>query len=204
MTDDDMSRDLRQRLRTLAATCFSTYDVCVDHVPSILSSADDVAVAVHCAGIIFDNTPGSSFVEHGDLGRLLNRHHRLLHFLEPFFREAVCSDPTGIDQGLTHLWPGFRRQASSNWQVFPNPNSRWIACTVDSGQGVHYNLLTGQLLVGGKPRGKLPREIINHPTYVKVLGAVSVPIIFLTLIHTYALFSGILTWFLRTSRGWNL
>ena len=189
MAEDEASRtNLRRRRCTLAATCFSTFDVCLEHVPRTLASDDDIATAVHCAVIVHDNA--SSILE-GDQShyliramiRLLNRHFRLLHFLEPCFRELAQSKPSGVDQGLARLWPGFRRQTSSNWHVLPNPNSRWISCTVEGGQEVHYNLSIGQLLIGGKPLGKLPQEIKEHSTYASVVGMVSIIII---LIHGYS------------------
>ncbi|KAH9038807.1 hypothetical protein EDB85DRAFT_392096 [Lactarius pseudohatsudake] len=165
----DTSRaTLRRRLCTLAATCFSTYDVCPEHVPSMLTSDIDIAIAVHCAVIVHDNTP--SILEDDYLIRLLNRHRRLLHFLEPHLREGVQSNPSGFDNGLASLWPGFRRQTTSNWHALPRPNSRWIFCTVEGRQEVHYNILTGQLLIGGTPLGRLPQDIIQHSTYASVLG----------------------------------
>ena len=186
-TEGETSRaNLRRRLCILAATCFSTYDVCPEHVPGILSSDLDFAIAVHCSVIVHDNTPptlnGGCF---GYLGRLLNRHRRLLHFLEPFFHQGVKSNPTGFDRGVASLWSDFCRQNSSNWDILPSPNSRWISCTVECGQEVHYNLLTGKLLINGSPLGTLPREIVEHSTYACVLGSVSIITI---VIHTSHLF----------------
>ena len=185
MTEDETSRtNLRRRLCALAATCFSTYDVCLEHIPWTLASDDDIAIAVHCAVIVHDNTPSVLEDDHSRyLTRLLNRHRRLLQFLEPSLCECVQSNPSGFDHGLASLWPGFCRQNSSNWHVLSNPNSRWISCIVDGGQEVHYNLLTGQLLIGGNPLGRLPQDIIQHSTYAGVLGTVSVIII---LIHAYS------------------
>ena len=181
-TEDEKSCvKLGRRLGILAATCFTTYDVCFEHVPWTLSNDSDIAVAVHCAVIVQDNTPS---IIVGDelpyLTRLLNRHHRLLHLLEPFLRKGVQSNPSGFDHGLANLWPGFRRQTSSNWHVLPSPNSRWISCIAEGGQEVHYNLLTGELLIGGNPLGRLPQDIIQHTTYASLLGSVCVIII---LIH---------------------
>jgi hypothetical protein len=124
----------------------------------------------------------------GHFARLLNRHDRLLHFLEPYLREGVQSNPTGFDHGLATLWPGFRRQTSSNWHVLPSPNSRWISCIAEGGQEVHYNLLTGQLLIAGNPLGRLPEGFTRHSTYASILGAVCFIIILildsqLTLAH---------------------
>ncbi|KAH8997170.1 hypothetical protein EDB86DRAFT_3076760 [Lactarius hatsudake] len=172
-TNDETSRtNLRRRLCTLAATCFSTYDVCPEHVPWTLSDESDFATAVRCAVIVHDNTPPTlEDDDSGYLARLFDRHRRLLHFLEPIFHLGVKSKPTGFDNGIASLWPAFRRQTSSDWHILPSPNSRWISCIVEGGQEVHYNLLTGQLLIDGKPLGKLPQEIIKHSTYASVLGA---------------------------------
>ena len=178
-TDDEISRiNLGRRLCTLAATCFSIYDVCPEHVPEVLSSDSDFAIAVHCAVIVHDNTPsileGDEF---GYLSRLLNRHRRLLHFLEPHFHQGVqpTRNPMGFDNGLARLWPTFHRQ--SNWHILPSPNSRWISCSVEGGQKIHYNVLAGKLLISGIPLGRLPQEIVEHSTYASVLGAVSVIVI---------------------------
>ena len=174
MTEDETSRtNLRRRLCTLAATCFATYDVSLEYIPWTLESDNDIAIAVYCAVIVHDNTPSILKGDHY-LVRLLNRHSRLLHILESFLRVDVKSNPLGFDQGLASLWPGFRRKVSSHWQVLPSPNTRWISCVAEGGQEIHYNLLTGQLLIGGKPLGKLPQEIIEHPTYASALGSVSV------------------------------
>ena len=174
-TDDEISRtDLGRRLCTLAATCFSTYGVRPEHVPWILSNdSEDIAIALHCAVIIHDNTPPTLKDDaSGYLARLLNRHRRLLHFLEPFFQKGIQSNPTGFDAGMVKVWPQFCRQ-SSKWHILPTPNSRWISCTVGGGQEVHYNLLSGKLLICGKPLGRLPQEITEHSTYASVLGNVS-------------------------------
>ncbi|KAI9450186.1 hypothetical protein BJY52DRAFT_1126070 [Lactarius psammicola] len=172
VTEDEMSRtNLRRRLCILAATCFSTYGVCLKHIHWTLSNDDDIAIAVHCAVIVHDNTPSILEDNHSRyFTRLLNRHHRLLHFLEPSLRELAQSNPSGFDHGLERLWPGFRRQVSSTWHVLPGPNLRWISCIVEGGQEVHYNLLTGQLLISGNPLGRLPQDIIQNSVYASVLG----------------------------------
>ena len=179
MTEDETARtNLRRRLCILAATCFSTYNVFQKHVPWTLFSDSDFAIAIHCAVIVHDNAPPTlEDDDSGYLARLLNRHRQLLHFFEPIFHRGVQSNPTGFDNGLTSLWPAFRRQISSNWHILPSPNSRWISCVVEGGQEVHFNLLTGQLLIDGNPLGKLPQEIIEHSTYASVLGTVSVIVI---------------------------
>ena len=181
-TRNETSRaGLRHRLCMLAATCFSTFDVCSEHVPAVLAKNEDFSIAMQCAVMVHDNKPSS----HSDdnslyLTRMLNRHLRLLHNLEPVFSHS--SPPVlgrskllhadAYDDALSRLWLCHQR-ISSSWRVLPRPNSRWISCVTEGGQEVRYDLLTGELLIGGKRLGKLPQEILRHPTYTSVFGAVS-------------------------------
>ena len=182
-TQDETTREgLQERLCMLAATCFSTFDVCPRHIPSLLCNDEDFSIAMQCAIIVHDNTPPRSDDNSLYLTKMLSRHRRLLHDLEPVFLQ---SDPTadpdqarllhalGYDRALSQEWSGFRR--SSSWRALPKPkpNSRWISCVTEGKQQVHYDLLTGKLLVDGKQLGRLPREIVEHPTYASVLGTVS-------------------------------
>ncbi len=130
----------------LAATCFSTLDVCSKHIPAILATEEDFSIAIQCAVIVYDNTSpslsGDNLIYHT---RTINRHRRLLHYLEPIFGQslpAVLSDAkllhTGaFDHAVSCLWLGFRRRDSSSWHILPQPNSRWISCVAEGGHKVH-------------------------------------------------------------------
>ncbi|KAH9169121.1 hypothetical protein EDB89DRAFT_1509000 [Lactarius sanguifluus] len=133
---------------------------------------------MQCAIIVHDNTPSSLADDNTFyLTRMLHRHSRLLHLLEPVFSfhdvpaNLSFSLADGYDHAVSSFWPGYRRSASSRWRAVPKPKSRWTSCVAEGGQKIHYNLLTGQLLVNGKPLGKLPQEIIEHPMYADILGA---------------------------------
>ena len=112
------------------------------------------------------------------LTQMFSRHHRLLHYLEPIFGKSLPGEANllhagAFDLALTRLWLGSRRCISSSWHALPRPDSRWISCLAEGGHEVHYDLLTGQLLINGKQLGRLPQKIVEHPTYASVLGAVS-------------------------------
>jgi hypothetical protein len=183
-TQDEISYvGLRRRLCMLAATCFSTFDVCSEHVPAILASKEDLSVAVQCAVIVYDNTPESTSLSNDDalyLNRMLSRHRRLLYHLEPIFSQPLQSAGSrtpllhsdAYNDALGRLRPG-HRLGNSYWHVLPRPNCRWISCVTAEEQDAYYDLLTGKLMIGGKPLERLPREIVDHPTYSSVFGAVS-------------------------------
>jgi hypothetical protein len=164
----------------IAATCFSTFDVCSEHVPAILATEEDFSIAIQCAVIIHDNTP-PSLLNESSLARMLSRHRRLLHRLEPTFGQLMPGDLSEVkllhagayDEALKRLWLGYRPDISSRWHALPWPDYRWISCGAEGGHEVHFNLLTGQLLINGKPMGRLPLDIMEHPTYASVLGTVS-------------------------------
>jgi hypothetical protein len=170
--DEKSCASLRRRLCMLAATCFSTLDVCPEHIPAILATQEDFSIAIQCAVIVHEN---KSLSLSGDnsvyFTRMISRHRRLLHSLEPTFIKS--SRPSAFDHALSRLWLGFRRCTSSSWHILPRPNSRWVSCVAEGQHEVHYDILTGKLLIDGKPLGKLPREIVKHPTYASVLGTVS-------------------------------
>ena len=179
----------------LAATCFSTFDVCPEHIPAILSSEEDFSVAMECAVIVHDNATvdislpdgGNSNLSEAEYlqrvycNRILHRHYRLLHNLEPIFGQS-CPPERGqakllhggaYDVALSRLWVGYRRGDTSSWHMLPKPNSRWISCVTQGGQKVHCDLLTGELLIDGKRLGGLLHEIVVHPTYTSVFRGVS-------------------------------
>ena len=177
--DETVRAGLQQRLCMLATTCFSTFDVDPEHALSLLSNDEDLSIAMQCAIIVHDNTPSSTSDNSFYLTRMLSRHRRLLHDLESIFRRL---DPNALDQArllhsgafhhaLSQLLLGFRD--SSSWHALPRPNSRWISCITEGRREIQYDLLTGQLLIDGKQLGRLPREIVEHPTYACILGTVS-------------------------------
>ena len=182
-TQDEASRaGLRRRLCMLSATCFSTFDVCSAHIPTILSTEEDFSIAMQCAVIVHDNTPPSLSEDSSPyLVRVLSRHRRLLHYLEPILGQSLptavgqvkLSHAGAYDHALARLWLGYRRRSFSSWHVLQRSNSRWICCITEGGHEVHFDLLTGQLLIGGKRLGRLPQEIVEHPTYASILGTVS-------------------------------
>jgi hypothetical protein len=181
---DEISRmGLQRRLCMLGATCFSTFDVCPEHTRATLASEDDFSIAMQCAVTVHDNRTSALLTAGNDslhLNRILSRHHRLLHQLEPIFGESFppgrgkvrLLHGEGYNDALAKLWLGYQ-PSNAGWYMLPRPNSRWVSCVAETGQRVYYNLLTGELLVGGKRLGQLPQEIVQHPTYQGIFGAVS-------------------------------
>jgi hypothetical protein len=185
MQDETSRAGLRHRLCMVATTCFSTFDVPSEHIPTTLVDEEDFSIAMQCAVIVHDNTPPSlSSDDSFYLSRMLSRHLRLLHHLEPVFGQSLpliihgqarlkLLHSAAYDRALACLWLSYHRHNPLIWYSLPRPNSRWIYCETENGREVHYDLLSGELLIGGKRLGRLPQDIVKHPTYVSLLGTVS-------------------------------
>ncbi|KAK0208018.1 hypothetical protein DFS33DRAFT_1300737 [Desarmillaria ectypa] len=181
MDKEDAMHDLQCRVFELAATVRATYDVEPGHVPALLQSSEDVKILVESTIIVHDNTPVTQESISPVTRRLLRRSERFAHFIEPYVRDMVSNGAhqQGVNLAITSIWPAYR---ATRWTVLGSPNHRWISTStaVDTGQQsqqVHLNLLTGLLLINGKPLGRLPRDITSHATYGRIFGAKNLDVI---------------------------
>lgn len=176
--DEKEVSELRRRVCEMAATCRATFDVDPGtHLDALLCSSEDLAILVECSIVVHDNTPphlGGQFL---DFQKLLHRDRRLSHVLEsPIIEFLHQVGPSGLDAAIKSVWSEYRPRRRG-WEQLAVPNSRWLTTFTsplpnEQAQKVHYNLLDGELLVDGKPIGCLPREIVEHPTYERILGQV--------------------------------
>ena len=185
LTEVPGDEELRGHLRDAAAICRSTFDVDPSMIRKFLHSAEDIKVLLCSAILIHDHTPSnvSCLPTYSQL--LLDRDRRLSLALESVISDVIQADSSdeGINLAIGWVWPEYR--SGSKWTSIQNPNSRWLSCrttaTPDrSSQVVHYNLLDGSLLVNGKPLGRLPNEILQHPLYNLIFGKVRLVILNVT------------------------
>ncbi|KAG2137479.1 hypothetical protein DEU56DRAFT_945983 [Suillus clintonianus] len=170
--DETVSRELQGRVRDMAVTCRSTFDVDGD-TSLLLTSNDDIKIFAYCAVMVYDNTPSQlcDLPQHSKL--LLERDMRCCHTLEPAIRQYAELHKEGLDCAMAVIWGSYR--PGTPWRALPAPNSRWLVAQTapsssQSPQDVHFNLISGCLLVGGTQLGRLPSKIVQHPTYRSIFG----------------------------------
>jgi len=175
--NDDEIWDLQRRACEMAATCRATFDVEPGtHLDALLCSSADIAILVECAIVIHDNTPPNLGDKFPDVQKLLHRDRRLSHLLELTVKELIRTDQCGLDTAIGSVWSGYY-PGDGGWKTLPTPDSQWLMSLAaplpgQTGQEVHYNILDGELLVDGKPLGRLPREIVEHPAYKRIFNQV--------------------------------
>ncbi|KIO03173.1 hypothetical protein M404DRAFT_146433 [Pisolithus tinctorius Marx 270] len=165
---------LRGRLRDLGAICRSTFDVGLDNVTQLLDSSRDLEILVCCAIVIHDNTPSQLSALAGMSRLLIERDRRLSWKLEEHMGNMILGGNVGIDLGIKHIWPGYRR--GTRWQRAGASHRSWFTTDTSSSasqwsQKVSFDVLNGTLLVDGRPMGSLPDEIRTDPCFISLFGA---------------------------------
>ncbi|KAJ4476568.1 hypothetical protein C8R41DRAFT_923340 [Lentinula lateritia] len=171
--NEDHGTILSMRLCEIAATCRATYSGDPAHSTELLQNNDDISTFIYCAAIIHENTPSKRGGLSKEFCRLLDRDERLAVSVYDHLNNLSTKSCAGVDQAVSLLWPAYRPYGS--WERLGLPNERWLETkTAPSSfhgisQRVHLNLLDGQLLIEGKPVGRLPRKITDHALYTRCL-----------------------------------
>ncbi|KAJ7574857.1 hypothetical protein C8J56DRAFT_462654 [Mycena floridula] len=165
---EDSIREAQLRICDMALTCRATFEVANEHLSKLLESEDDIAIFAECAILLHDNSPRSNIP--ADLQRVLDRDRRLAHQIQDRFLDSMELS-NGLDRAVAAVWVEYR--SGSSWTFARN--SSWVTATTEGGyeqpvQTIHLNVLNGQLLIDGKPLGRLPAVILKHPHYVRIFG----------------------------------
>ncbi|TDL21943.1 hypothetical protein BD410DRAFT_828691 [Rickenella mellea] len=178
---DGESDEFQRRAYEMAATCRSTYDVDDIHIRRLLSSEDDVNILVQCAVTVHDNSPPDISKLPSNRKQVLTRDRRLSCALERALSTAIINqNGSGLNLAIRAIWEAYRPGLS--WTQLPKPNDRWFVSRTAHGFGqqsqqVHYNVLDGQLLIDGKPLGRLPTDMVRRATYSRIFGQTVLDII---------------------------
>ncbi|KAG6819108.1 hypothetical protein H0H93_015384, partial [Arthromyces matolae] len=169
--NEDHSTLLRQRLSSAAAGCRATYDVDSLYLGLLIDCDEDINIFIQCAIQIKDNTAEGA--KASDFKLFLRRDARMAQNLITTIWERIRARRVGLDKAIVSIWSGYHK--GSDWKPLPTPNERWLVSSISDvttniQSTVHYNLLDGTLLIDGKPLGRLPASILQHSTYVRLLG----------------------------------
>ncbi|KAG8732989.1 hypothetical protein FRC11_009494 [Ceratobasidium sp. 423] len=164
----------QHRVCEMAAICCTTYDIEPLHIDILLSTPNDYTALIKASICLYDNQPPDLQNAPSSLQIILHRARRFAHKIAPHMLSAVRRGEDILSTPLSNLWPDYR-QGPAGWRLLEPPNNRWVTTTTTGTngsrpQGVHLNLATGQLLIDGKPLGRLPRQYVEHPTYIRLFG----------------------------------
>ena len=146
-----------------ALICASTYDVPKKHLIGILHSTHDVSMLVQ-ATITVQHGGNTQLWKDQSLQLMRLRFTRFLH--RSYKRIAENSD--GLDDAIKHAWSSYS-PGTGGWTAVALDVDDWITTDTNAAKGavmkVHYNLVSGELLVNGLPLDQPPQEYRTQDLY---------------------------------------
>ncbi|KAL4786748.1 hypothetical protein BJX76DRAFT_365241 [Aspergillus varians] len=168
-TDSDTRRnDLLSRSTHLALICASTYDSERRFLQIILENEVDASVWIQCCMMIRDRKGLLEEATSGLISILYHRWQILTYPCCPILAyNMVHRKKKFMDIAIREAWAAYGR--GSTWSIAPAGCDYWLVAR-DGNMLVHFNLLTGELLINGCPLSRLPSEYERHETYKTLFG----------------------------------
>ncbi|KAH7333016.1 hypothetical protein B0J17DRAFT_709438 [Rhizoctonia solani] len=162
------------RVCEMASICRATYDVEPVHLERLLWSSGDFIPLVEASIRLYDNQPPCVQNSPISLQILQCRDRRFAHKVMPYMLTRISGEDAILSEPLAKVWSGYQ-SGTSGWQILASPNDCWANTMTGTNhegeaQDVHLNLLSGRLLIDGKPIGRLPRQYVEHGTYIRLFG----------------------------------
>ncbi|KAH7095848.1 hypothetical protein FB567DRAFT_624053 [Paraphoma chrysanthemicola] len=166
-TDQKQRGELYRRTLDIALLGASTFDVDEDHVSEILGSSSGIAALLRCSIKIRENEDSVKLDADGMCRNMHQSWKRLMYRISPTLQAIVLRDNTGLNEAILASWVNF--QPGSQWTALSDPNCQCLR-TVSGTLIVHFDLLTGDMLVNGLPLTRLPTRFTQHSTYERLFG----------------------------------
>lgn len=159
----------------IGGVCQLTYAVEPQHLPLILDNRTDLFHLTRCSILVFENTPRSRAKVPFEVRNSLIWTTKILHYLEENVHHFIENDSSGFNEAIKMSIPNL--QITSSWTTCPGTLSRWVTNQSIAGplgrpQDIHYNLLSGELLLANCPPGRLPEEYTSQLSFQRIFGNV--------------------------------
>ncbi|KAG5659563.1 hypothetical protein KAF25_002122 [Fusarium avenaceum] len=168
-TADDMQRkEFSESALDVAMICVQTFNVDERHLEDILGNSKQASLLVE-SSIVINNTTLANNKAQGLFQRIMDdRTYYTLHRTRSILVDEVISrGNTCLDLAIKRSWPDFSR--TTDWSL---ASSTFYWLETNSGQRqVHFNVLTGELLVNGDPLSRLPRDYTIHEDHSRLFGS---------------------------------
>ena len=174
IVDAQHRNGLIARNAQLALICMETFDSEDTVLEQILAAPSDASIFIQCCMMIYDRKLVLSMKSDPLLPILYRRWQVLTYRCYPILtRNIVCRGQSSLNIAIKQTWAAYR--TGSVWSVAPEGASYWLVSqtasqTIEGRLLVHYNLLTGALLINGLPLAQLPSEYERHETYGTLFG----------------------------------
>ena len=177
-SDQDIRADLARRAHEAALICLLSFDVDTEHLRKLLQQEEPTRVYLECLMTLRDTD--FCVVASVHLDTLTLRSRRLAHRCQAMIRDNVIQNKNGdqaLDLAIRSTWTSFQRSTTQQWEeealCWLRTQASGLTPTSQT-LTVHFNIVTGELLVNGLPRGRLPSSYETHEDYRALFGYTTV------------------------------
>jgi hypothetical protein len=164
-TDDSQRTELWSRATEVALLCTSTYDVEETEFETTLQSESAISTLLQASIVVHEHC-GSVESDFPELFRIsLHSWKLLMYRILPNLRQHLLKSDDGLSHAVKNNWAAFESTSSNSWASLDDKSQQHWMLTTSGSLPVHFNLLTGELLVDGLPLARLPAEYMRHKMY---------------------------------------
>jgi hypothetical protein len=163
--DDGQRTDLWSRATEVALLCTSTYDVEETDFETVLQHESAISTLLQSSIVVQEHSSSmeSDFPELFSIS--LHSWKSLMFRILPKLRKSVLEDDSGLSDAIKANWAAFESTSSNSWASLNGSRQQHWMLTTSGLLPVHFNLITGELLVNGLPLARLPAEYMRHRMY---------------------------------------
>ncbi|RMZ74996.1 hypothetical protein DV737_g5547, partial [Chaetothyriales sp. CBS 132003] len=179
-TNDAQRAELLAHAVELALICTDTFNVDDSYLGRILTLHEDGSVFIQCC-ILIQNSASANVATSQPMTSILHQRWKSLCYRSYTIlaNQIVNVDSRSLDDAIRNTWSSYA--AGDGWRAVSNEFDHWLFKTLslecsEKPLVVHYNLLTGELLVGGLPLAHLPSNYVKHLTYRTLFGQSSLEV----------------------------
>lgn len=179
--DDFQRTQFMEKLVECALICCTTFDIDNEHLTDALLNEEAGPLFLQCSILVHDYYAHKAASAEGALTWILHRRwqqlsYRVYKILAGAMLQSTVQ--TCLDVALKACWTSYRRD--DPWSAATGAD-HWVVSYTEAEQGqsamVHYNLLTGELLVEGLPLTRLPSSYEQSTSYRELFGGAVLQIV---------------------------
>ncbi|KAF3771137.1 hypothetical protein M406DRAFT_225273, partial [Cryphonectria parasitica EP155] len=168
--DSHQRSQFRTKVVEAALVCCQTFDVDEPDFREVIRSSKNASILIQCSILIHDHYSAKSASKDSGLTHILHRRWQETSY--QVYKSLACmilrrDTSTCLDSAVKASWPEFER--GNQWQTAEG-TEYWVVSKTVASEGrqlaVHYNLVTGQLMVDGAPLSRLPFDYESHVTFI--------------------------------------
>ncbi|KAB8229417.1 uncharacterized protein BDW43DRAFT_314998 [Aspergillus alliaceus] len=177
-TDDGRRANFTARHVHIALICVGSFDSEGTLLEQMLQDESDASIFIQCSMAIHDKWHAIAADSEPLLTMLYRRWQVLSHRSYIFLASQICLGKTmALGAAIGRTWAAYRPGPGwSGWSMVEGGTDPWLfsKATGSSAEGqgslIHFNLLTGELLINGLPLARLPRDYEQDESYKTLFG----------------------------------